>query len=62
MIARVTAPSGVRLWLATGTAHFATNPDTHCCAEINLGRMKLGHPDRRYPLAELHVEYCERHR
>ncbi|WP_220505271.1 hypothetical protein [Microbispora sp. H10830] len=42
--------------------HLAESPDAHCCAEINLGRMRMGYPDRRRPWAELHVEYCQRHR
>ncbi|GAA1543597.1 hypothetical protein GCM10009827_074110 [Dactylosporangium maewongense] len=38
-------------------AHLAVTPGTHCCAEINLGRIGRYH-DRRNPPAELHVEYC----
>ncbi|MEU5942399.1 hypothetical protein ABZ807_25185 [Micromonospora sp. NPDC047548] len=38
-------------------AHRARTPDTHCCAEIVMGRTRH-HPDRRYPFAELHAEYC----
>lgn len=38
-------------------AHRAKMPDTHCCAEIGIGRTRH-YPDRRYPYAELHVEYC----
>ncbi|GIG56271.1 hypothetical protein Lfu02_06430 [Longispora fulva] len=40
-------------------AHIAQVPDTHCCAEILMGRAGT---DRRRPFAELHVEYCSRHR
>lgn len=42
--------------------HLAESPDAHCCAEINLGRMRMGYPDRRRPWAELHIEYCQHHR
>lgn len=40
-------------------AHLAETPDTHCCAEIALGR--YGERDGRDPYAELHVECCNRH-
>jgi hypothetical protein len=43
-------------------AHLAKSPDAHCCAEINLGRMRMGYPDGRCPWAELHIEYCQHHR
>ncbi|MEU4767346.1 hypothetical protein AB0H12_29220 [Actinosynnema sp. NPDC023794] len=42
-------------------AHIAALPDTHCCAEIGLGRHKRSNPDARNPLVELHVECCNRH-
>jgi hypothetical protein len=42
-------------------AHLAASPDTHCCAEIELGRFSAPFPDRRNPLAQLHVECCNRH-
>jgi hypothetical protein len=38
-------------------AHRAEAPDTHCCAEIGMGRMR-SYPHRRYPYAVLHAEYC----
>lgn len=38
-------------------AHRARTPDTHCCTEIGMGRSRY-RPDRRYPYAELHAEYC----
>jgi hypothetical protein len=38
-------------------AHRSQAPGAHCCAEISMGRTR-GHPDRRYPYAELHAEYC----
>ena len=42
-------------------AHLATSPDTHCCAEIELGRCKPFIPDVRNPFSVLHVECCNRH-
>ena len=39
-------------------AHLAESPDTHCCAEIELGRRRT---DLRNPRAQLHVECCNRH-
>ncbi|GAA3805871.1 hypothetical protein GCM10022226_27480 [Sphaerisporangium flaviroseum] len=32
-------------------AHLAKSPDAHCCAEINLGRMRMGYSDGRRPWA-----------
>ncbi|TQS26417.1 hypothetical protein [Microbispora sp. KK1-11] len=43
-------------------AHLARFPGTHCCSEITMGRARTGYPDRRRPWAELHIEYCQRHR
>ncbi len=40
-------------------AHLATTPDTHCCAEIGLGRWTPH--NARNSWAELHVECCTRH-
>jgi hypothetical protein len=40
-------------------AHLAEAPDTHCCAEIYLGRWNG--TDRRNPWSQLHVECCNRH-
>lgn len=37
-------------------AHRAHDPETHCCAEISMGRIRR-HPDDRRPYAELHAEY-----
>lgn len=42
-------------------AHLATSPDTHCCAEIGIGRRNPVTPDRRNPYSELHIECCNRH-
>ncbi|MGW5578842.1 hypothetical protein [Micromonospora chokoriensis] len=36
--------------------HRASDPETHCCAEIGMGRNRR-RPDRRRPYAELHAEY-----
>jgi hypothetical protein len=38
-------------------AHRARVPQTHCCAEIGMGRPPRHHPDRRRPHALLHAEY-----
>ncbi|WP_431911789.1 hypothetical protein [Micromonospora carbonacea] len=38
-------------------AHRAHAPETHCCAEISMGRIRRRHPDHRRPYAELHAEY-----
>ncbi|MGI5292043.1 hypothetical protein ACQEVF_53275 [Nonomuraea polychroma] len=32
----------VRALVEDCPAHLANSPDTHCCAEINLGRMRMG--------------------
>lgn len=42
-------------------AHLAESPGAHCCAEVNIGRMKLSYPDGRSPWADLHVECCDSH-
>lgn len=42
-------------------AHLAERPDTHCCAEIGLGRWNRSVADRRNPPSQLHVECCNRH-
>lgn len=42
-------------------AHLATSPDTHCCAEIGLGRCRTSNGDARNPFIGLHVECCNRH-
>lgn len=40
-------------------AHLAGDPDTHCCAEIGVGR--YGETRGRTPYRELHVQICNRH-
>jgi hypothetical protein len=52
---------GVRALAEDCPAHLATSPDTHCCAEIEMGRCKASVPDIRNPLSQLHVECCNRH-
>lgn len=42
-------------------AHLATDPTTHCCAEITIGRLQRTVFDRRNPAADLHVECCNHH-
>jgi hypothetical protein len=50
----------VRKLAEDGPAHIARNPDTHCCAEIEIGRtLRYQH---RNPPTRLHVTYCETHR
>ncbi|WP_285587208.1 hypothetical protein [Herbidospora sp. NBRC 101105] len=41
-------------------AHRAEDPGAHCCAELGVGRFR--YTDRRLSLAELHVQWCTRHR
>jgi hypothetical protein len=52
---------GMRALAEDCPAHLAESPDTHCCAEIEMGRCKTHFPDLRDPLAQLHVECCNRH-
>ncbi|WP_026316604.1 hypothetical protein [Actinokineospora enzanensis] len=41
--------------------HLAENPETHCCAEIDLGRINVRPVDHRNPPSMLHVVRCHRH-
>ncbi|MBX6722266.1 MAG: hypothetical protein IRY92_03360 [Dactylosporangium sp.] len=47
----------VRVLAEEWPARRAEAPDTHCCIEIGMGRTRP-YPDRRYPDAVLHAEYC----
>jgi hypothetical protein len=37
--------------------YVATRPGGHYCAEINIGRPRMTHPDKRHPCSELHIAY-----
>jgi hypothetical protein len=40
-----------------GPGYVAAFPGDHCCAEINIGRVRMGYPDKRRPWSELHIVY-----
>lgn len=42
-------------------SHLATIPDTHCCAEIEMGRRRSHKSTRRNEYAQIHVECCNSH-
>jgi hypothetical protein len=47
----------IRGLVEDGPGYAATRPGGHYCAEINVGRPRIGYPDKRGPCSELHILY-----